>query len=182
LDTSQIPFAAADESRGWLSLGSQPPGPGADVTTDLCAAAENDLAAERDATVTSHAFHGTPTNTPVYAGSNYLYSSADQSIATFPTADRAAAGFDHAKQVTGEHGCTFTDTAGRKVTRTIKAGAVSATGFSIQIDDSQGPSHDHVYYVLKGNHVSRLFVNFERSDGATADDAAVLAAIEARLP
>jgi hypothetical protein len=67
------------------------------------------------------------------------------------------------------------------VKRTITAGAVTATGFSI-VEDDTPTWHTHVYVVVKGDHVATLTVSFEKAGGATADDASVLNAIAARLP
>lgn len=184
LDPAQIPFAAADESRGWYQMGIQPPVRGGELPADLCTSADHDLASVDTALVANHMLHGTPNRTPLDSKSGYLYSSAFQDIATFPSAQHAATAFTYAKGLMSQHGCTFTDSGSHKVTRTIKVGAVSpsGSGFSIQIDDTPGPSHEHVYYVVKGNRVSMLFVGFKQGDNTTAGDAAVLAAMEARLP
>jgi len=165
-------------------MGTTPPTPGSDPATDLCASVEMGMGIVngKDATVASHMFHGTPTNTPVDPRTNYLYSGADQHIITFPSADRAKAAFDYAKQVTAQHGCTFKDTSGVRTTRTITVGAVTASGFSILIDDKPGPSYEHAYFVLKGTHVTTLIIGFEHGDSTTAGDAAVLSAMTARLP
>ncbi|GAA1988821.1 hypothetical protein [Catenulispora subtropica] len=183
LDALQIPFATADKSHGWYQMGTTPPQPGDDQPSDLCSSAGLDIVTGKDATIAEHMFHGTPDTTPAYPGSNYLYSGANQSIATFPTAERARAAFTTAKQLTSQHGCTYTDTTSHhKITRAVKVGTVSPSGFSLQVDDTPGSSHIHLYVVAKGTHVSTLFVSFEQGDNTTAGDAAVLAAMTARLP
>ncbi|NUR27235.1 MAG: hypothetical protein HOV83_15540 [Catenulispora sp.] len=182
LDPAQIPFATADKSHGWYQMALQPPEPGSATSpTDLCGAAGHDVASTKEAMVAVHSFHGTPSEIPVNPVTNYLYSGASQEIVTFPSAESAAAGFARARGVMAQHSCTFS-VGSHKETRAVTVGVVSASGFSIQIDDTPGPSHQHVYYVLKGTRVSELFVYFEQGDNTTAGDAAVLAAMEARLP
>lgn len=184
LDPAQIPFGTADQSHGWYQMGKEPPTLGQDVPGDLCPVADQDIASTADSMIASHMFHGTPTETPLDPKSGYLYSGASQDIATFPSAESAATAFARAKGLMSLHGCTFRDSSGHSVTRTIKVGAVtpSGSGFSIQVDDTLGPSHSHVYYVVKGDRVSCLVVYFRQGDNTTAGDAAVLAAMGARLP
>lgn len=183
LDLSEIPFGTADLSHGWVQMGSQETGPGAAPSTRLCQDADYAILNGPDATIASRPYHGTPmSGPPLYPGSNYLYSSATQNIATFPSADRAAAAFQYARQATGQHGCTFENGAGQKDVRTIRVGTATADGFSLLITDTPGPSYAHVYYVVKGTHVTQLTVNFEKGDSATGGDAAVLAALAGHLP
>ncbi|MEY9860154.1 hypothetical protein ABH935_005790 [Catenulispora sp. GAS73] len=182
LDAKQIPFGTADKSHGWFQMNGQQSSPGAAPATDLCASADRGLVNGTDATDASRTYHGTPPTTPVYPGSNYLYSGATQDIFTFPSAARAQSAFDHAHQVTGKTGCQFKDYSGSDTTRTITVGATTASGFSLLLTDKPGPSYEHVYIVVKGVHVSTLMVDFEQGDTSTGGDAAILAALAAHLP
>ncbi|MEZ0113507.1 hypothetical protein ABH920_007540 [Catenulispora sp. EB89] len=183
LDAKQIPFSTADKSQGgWFQMNGQQSGPGAAPATDLCASAMNGIVNGKDATDASRYYHGTPLNTPVYAGSNYLYSSAEQDIFTFPSADRSKAAFAYAQQVTGKHSCEFKDGSGTQTSRTITVGTTTGSGFSLLLTDKPGPSYEHVYVVVKGAHVSTLWINFEQGDTSTGGDAAILATMAAKLP
>jgi hypothetical protein len=183
LDASRIPFSTADKSHaGWFQMNGQQSGPGAAPATDLCASAAGGIVNGTDATDASRFYHGTPLTTPVYPGSNYLYSSAGQDIFTFPSADRAKAAFAYAQQVTGKHSCQFKDSSGTQTSRTVKVGTTTASGFSLLLTDEPGPSYEHVYVVAKGVHVSTLMVNFEQGDTSTGGDAAILASMAAKLP
>lgn len=182
LDATQIPFGTADKSHGWFQMPGQQSGPGAAPAADLCAEAGAGIVNGTDATSASRSYHGTPSSVPVYPGSTYLYSGADQDIVTFPSADRAKAAFDYAHQVTGKTSCRFKDPSGVQTSRTVKVGTDTATGFSLLLTDEPGPSYEHVYIVLKGTHVSTLMVNFEQGDTSTGGDAAILAAMAGRLP
>ena len=183
LDASQIPFATADESHGgWFLMADQQSSPGAAPATDLCASATGGIVNGTDAITASRDYHGTPLNTPVYPGSNYLYSGAIQDIVTFPSADQATAAFDYAQKVTATHSCQFKDYSGTQTSRTITVGTTTASGFSLLVTDKPGPSYDHVYFVVKGTHVSTLMIDFEHGDTSTGGDAAVLASMAAKLP
>lgn len=182
LDAKQIPFGTADLSNGWFLMNGQQSKPGVAPATDLCAAAMGGIVGGTDATDLTRSYHGTPSTTPVYQGSNYLYSSADQDIFTFPSAARAQAAFAYAKQVTAQHSCQFKDGSGEQTSRTVEVGTVTGTGFSLLLKDEPGPSYEHVYFVVKGTHVSTLMVSFEQGDTSTGGDAAVLAAMAGRLP
>jgi hypothetical protein len=182
LSPTQIPFGTADKSHGWFQMPNQQPTHGDDPEKDLCASVYGGIVNSKEATVAVRAYHGTPTDVPVYAGSNYLYSGANQDIATFPTADKAKTAFEYAKQVTKQVSCQFKDGSGEQTARTLKVGAVTDSGFSVLADDNSGSSYMHVYFVLKGTHVATLEVDFEKGDTSTSGDAAVLAAMAARLP
>jgi hypothetical protein len=191
LSVTEIPFGTADLSHGWYLMNGQTGRPGAAPATDLCASATGGFVNGKDAgsivngtdaTDLTRAYHGTPSTTPVYPGSNYLYSSADQDIFTFPSAERAQAAFAYAKQVTGQHSCRFKDGSGEQTSRTVQVGTVTGSGFSLLLKDEPGPSYEHVYFVVKGTHVSTLMVGFEQGDTSTGGDAAVLAAMAEHLP
>ncbi|ACU70981.1 hypothetical protein Caci_2062 [Catenulispora acidiphila DSM 44928] len=183
LGLSEIPFETADQSHGWLQMGSQETGPGAAPSSKLCQDADYAILNGPDAAIASRPYHGTPPGPPpLYQGSNYLYSSATQNIFTFPSADRAMAAFQYARQATGQQGCTFENGAGQKDVRTIKVGTATADGFSLLITDTPSPSYAHVYFVVKGTHVTQLTVTFEKGDTSTGGDAAVLAALAGHLP
>jgi hypothetical protein len=131
----------------------------------------------------TRSYHGTPSTTPVYSGSNYLYSSADENILTFPDgAGEARMAFEWSKQVTGAHGCQFKDGSGAQVTRKTQVGAVTDSGFSVVATDTPGPSYVHLYCVIKGSHVAWLVISFEQGDPSTDGDAAILAALAKPLP
>lgn len=182
LDAKQIPFATADRSHGWFLMNGQQSSPGVAPATDLCAAATGGIVGGTDTTDLTRMYHGTPSTTPVYAGSNYLYSSANQDVFPFPSVARAQAAFAYAKQVTGQHSCQFKDSSGEQTSRTVEVGTVGGSGFSLLLKDEPGPSYEHVYVVVKGTYVSTLMVNFEQGDTSTGGDAAILAAMAGRLP
>jgi hypothetical protein len=187
LDPAQIPFATADKSvNGWVAMSPIPQQTDDPAPDDLCSAGG---LVGGGATVEGRMYHGSPTTVPADSR-NILYSSAGEQIETFsgPSAAQAAqaaqaaeAAFERAKPVMTLHGCSFKDASGDQVKRTITAGAVTATGFSI-VEDDTPTWHTHVYVVVKGDHVATLTVSFEKAGGATADDASVLNAIAARLP
>ncbi|WP_194908551.1 hypothetical protein [Catenulispora rubra] len=182
LDATQIPFGTADKSHGWYQMNGQQSAPGAAPTADLCASADRGIVNGTDATDASRIYHGTPTTTPVYPGSTYLYSGANQDIFTFPSAARAQSAFDHAHQATGKTSCQFKDYAGTDTTRTVTVGTDTATGFSLLLTDKPGPTYTHMYFVVKGVHVSTLMVSFKQGDSSTGGDAAILASMAAKLP
>ncbi|MEY9931043.1 hypothetical protein ABH926_005690 [Catenulispora sp. GP43] len=185
LDPSQIPFATADRSHGWVPFGGQQEAPSGKKPANLCAAIDDgeDLVAQDGADVLTRSYHGTPSTTPVYPGSNYLYSSADEHIVSFPGgAEQAQAAFTSARVVIGLHGCQFADGSGGQTRRKLTVGATTDTGFSLLATDTPGPSYEHLYCVIKGSHVAWMMINFEQGDTATGGDAAILASMAARLP
>lgn len=185
LDAAQIPFGTADQSHGWVPLGSQQESLSGGPERDLCSVLQEDghFVGQFGATIMTRSYHGSPSNTPVYPGSNYLYSSADENILTFPDgAGQAQMAFMWAKQATLAHGCQFKDGSGAQVTRKIKVGTVTDSGFSILATDTPGPSYVHLYCVVKGAHVAWMWIGFEQGDTSTEDDAAILTTLANSLP
>ena len=186
LAASQIPFATADLSHGWVPFGGQQQAPGSAPVADLCAAitdGDGFVGGGSGTVIMTRSYHGSPPNAPVYPGSNYLYSGADEHIVTFPGGpEQARSAFDAAKKITVARGCQFKDGSGEQTTRTIKVGTVTDAEFSILATDMPGPSYDHLYCVVKGSHVAWMMIDFEKGDTSTGGDAAILAAMAARLP
>jgi hypothetical protein len=186
MTAAEIPFAKADKSAaGWLDVGAVPGGPGADPAPDVCASARGGVVDGKGSTLVGHLFHGTPPGPPpLDPSTGYLYSSASEYIGTFTDPSGAVTAFDHAKQLTTIHSCKFKDGDVRG-TRTVKAGPVTATGFSVAMDDSVGMvPHTHLYVVIKGTHVAELSIGFQSGADNTdfSRDAAVLTTMAARLP
>lgn len=184
LDASQIPFKTADQSAdGWVPMSPLPPSQGTAPPTDLCSGGPGGLVDGVGSMANQFMWHGSPKNTPVYQGSTYLYSSAQETVHTFPTASAALSAFTYAKGVQALNGCTFKDAnnGGQLVSRTLRAGTATASAFSEQVDDKPS-SHAHLYVVVKGTRVAELVVMFLQGDNTTAGDAAVLEAMAARLP
>jgi hypothetical protein len=184
LDVKQIPFATADESQGWVPMGIQQEAASGPAATNLCEAVTDggDFVGATGATILTRAFHGSPPHTPVYSGSNYLYSSANQNIVSFPNGPaQAQAAFQAAEQVTTQHSCQFKDGSG-PTSRIIKVGKQTASAFSIVASDTPGPGYEHLYCVVKGSNVAWMMISFEHGDASTAGDAAVLDAMAQRLP
>ena len=185
LDPSQIPFSTADRSHGWVPFGGQQEAPSGQKPANLCAAIQDgeDLVTQDGADVLTRSYHGSPSTTPVYPGSNYLYSGADEHIVSFPGgAGQAQAAFASARVVTMLHGCQFKDGSGEQTRRTITVGAETDTGFSLLATDTPGPSYEHLYCVIKGSHVAWMMIGFEQGDTSMGGDAAILATMAARLP
>lgn len=185
--TVQIPFKTADRSlAGWVILGRNPSTGLHNVPpSDLCAFGAKDIVSEAGAVASAgQDYHGTPQNTPDYPGTDYLYSSAEETIRTYKDASTAQGVFTAARHVTDLIGCTFKDElqGGKLVSRAIGVGTVTATGFSFQATDNPGPSYEHVYVVVKGKNVAELSIDFLQGDNSMAGDAAVLDALAARLP
>jgi hypothetical protein len=185
--TAQIPFKTADKSlEGWVTMGRDPATGLHNIPpSDLCAFGAQDIVSEAGAVGSAgQQYHGTPQNTPDYPGTTYLYSGADETIRTYQDAPTAQGVFTAARHVTNLIGCTFKDEihGGNLVTRAIKVGTVTATGFSLQVTDKPGPSYEHVYVVVKGKNVAELIIDFLQGDNSMAGDAAVLDALAARLP
>jgi len=190
LDPSQIPFATADQSHGWVPLGGQQQSTSGSPSAFLCKSVTDgeDFVALPNAVVATRSYHGSPSTTPVYPGSNYLYSGADEHIVSFdssgtdaPTAARTA--FVWSRQILVDHGCQFKDGSGAQVTRKIKIATQTDTEFSLLATDTPGTtSYTHLYCVIKGSHVAWMTIGFEQGDTSTAGDAAILASMAARLP
>jgi hypothetical protein len=190
LDPSQIPFATADESHGWVPFGGQQQSTSSSPSAFLCKSVTDgeDFVALPNAVVTTRSYHGSPSTTPVYPGSNYLYSGADEHIVSFdgstqdaPTVAKTA--FVWSRQILVDHGCQFKDGSGAQVTRQIKIAVQTDTGFSLLATDTPGTtSYTHLYCVIKGSHVAWMTIGFEQGDTSTDGDAAILASMAARLP
>ena len=94
--------ATADQSHGWVPLGGQQQAGSGTPSTNPCESVTDgrDFVARHNAVVTTRSYHGTPSNTPVYPGSNYLYSSADEHIVSFGgDATEARTAFAGARQI-----------------------------------------------------------------------------------
>jgi hypothetical protein len=192
LDPSQIPFATADQSHGWVPFGGQQETTSSHPSGNQCESVTEgaDFVARQNAVITTRSYHGSPSTTPVYPGSNYLYSSADEHIISFdgPPSDAPAVArtsFGWSKQILMSHGCQFTDGSGARVTRKIKITTPDVTtSLALLATDTtaSGTSYEHLYCVVKGSHVAWMVIGFEHGDTSTDGDSAILASMAARLP
>lgn len=190
LEPSRIPFATADQSHGWVPFGDQQQSTSSSPSANLCKSVTDgeDFVALPNAVVTTRSYHGSPSTTPVYPGSNYLYSGAYEHIVSFDAFAKdapavAKTAFVWSRQILMDHGCQFRDSSGAQVTRKIKIATQTDTGFSLLATDTPGTtSYTHLYCVIKGSHVAWMTIGFEQGDTSTGGDAAILASMAARLP